>query len=631
MYFSLLVYICVGYSVKNKKIMRQRLLFLLKIYLWFMFMFMLQKPLFMLFHYNLFEKASFIDWMQVIYHGIPLDLSVASYILALPVFVALVTVWIQGLWAEWFYKGYFALIIAVLSLIFISDIELYTYWGFRMDATPLFYLKSPADAMASVPFWILILGIICIILYFTIFWYPLNYWIVKGSGKWKFCKHRIKSTCWFLLLLGLLFIPIRGGISVSTINVGRVYYSDNMLFNHAAINPAFSLLASLSKGQDFKQQYRFMDADKADKEFSKMTHGRVYFPENDSVRWINRERPDILLIILESFSGTAMEKLGGVPGVMPNLTRLAEEGIFFTNFYANSFRTDRGLVSILSGYPAQPTTSIMKYPVKSQSLPAISKSLRKEGYDIQFLYGGDADFTNMRSYFISSGFQSIVSDKDFPVSDLLSKWGANDGTTFIRFSELIQNQQKHPFMKVFLTLSSHEPFDVPYHHFDDPYLNSVAYTDSCLGAFVDCFRQTPQWNNTLIILVPDHAMRYPAGVQEPDIVRHHIPMVWCGGVVNGPKVINDYSSQIDIAATLLGQMNIDYSDFKFSKNIADTTQYKFAYYTFKDGFGYLDSNAKVIYDNEAGKVVFSEGDTTGSKENAGKAFLQKLYDDLGSR
>ena len=163
-----------------------------------------------------------------------------------------------------------------------------------------------------------------------------------------------------------------------------------------------------------------------------------------SVRWINRERPDILLIILESFSGTAMEKLGGVPGVMPNLTRLAEEGIFFTNFYANSFRTDRGLVSILSGYPAQPTTSIMKYPVKSQSLPAISKSLRKEGYDIQFLYGGDADFTNMRSYFISSGFQSIVSDKDFPVSDLLSKWGANDGTTFIRFSELIQNQQKHP-------------------------------------------------------------------------------------------------------------------------------------------------------------------------------------------
>ena len=474
-------------------------------------------------------------------------------------------------------------------------------------------------------------GIICIILYFTIFWYPLNYWIVKGSGKWKFCKHRIKSTCWFLLLLGLLFIPIRGGISVSTINVGRVYYSDNMLFNHAAINPAFSLLASLSKGQDFKQQYRFMDADKADKEFSKMTHGRVYFPENDSVRWINRERPDILLIILESFSGTAMEKLGGVPGVMPNLTRLAEEGIFFTNFYANSFRTDRGLVSILSGYPAQPTTSIMKYPVKSQSLPAISKSLRKEGYDIQFLYGGDADFTNMRSYFISSGFQSIVSDKDFPVSDLLSKWGANDGTTFIRFSELIQNQQKHPFMKVFLTLSSHEPFDVPYHHFDDPYLNSVAYTDSCLGAFVDCFRQTPQWNNTLIILVPDHAMRYPAGVQEPDIVRHHIPMVWCGGVVNGPKVINDYSSQIDIAATLLGQMNIDYSDFKFSKNIADTTQYKFAYYTFKDGFGYLDSNAKVIYDNEAGKVVFSEGDTTGSKENAGKAFLQKLYDDLGSR
>ena len=611
--------------------MKQRLLFLFKTYVWFVFMFMLQKPLFMIYHYRLFDNASIGDCLWVMYHGLPLDFSVAGYILVLPMFIALITIWIQGLWAEVVYKGYFALIIAILSLIFVSDLELYSYWGFRMDATPLFYLQSPADAMASVPFWILILGLFCIVLYFIAFWYPLNRWIIKGVGKWHFCKHRVRSTLWLLLLLGLLFIPVRGGISVSTINVGRVYYSSNMLFNHAAINPAFSFLASLSKGQDFKRQYRFMDADKADQEFVKLTHNRIYFPTNDSSRWISQDRPDILLIILESFSGAAMEKLGGVSGVMPNLTRLAEEGIFFSNFYANSFRTDRGLMSILSGYPAQPTTSVMKYPVKSQSLPAISKSLHKAGYDLQFLYGGDADFTNMRSYFVSSNFRSIVSDKDFPVSDLLSKWGANDGVTFTRFEKLIQEQQAHPFMKVFLTLSSHEPFDVPYHHFDDPYLNSVAYTDSCLGAFVDRFRQTPQWDNTLIILVPDHAMRYPAGVQEADIIRHHIPMVWCGGVVKNAKVVSDYASQIDIAATLLGQMNIDYSDFKFSKNLADSTQYKFAYYTFKDGFGYLDSDNKVIYDNEAEKTVLSEGASALEKEVAGKAYLQKLYDDLGSR
>lgn len=611
--------------------MKQRLLFLFKTYLWFVFMFVLQKPLFMLYHYSLFDNASFMDWLQVMYHGLPLDFSVASYILVIPVLVALMTVWIQGLWAEVFYKGYFALIIAVLSIIFISDMELYSYWGFRMDTTPLFYLKSPADAMASVSFWILILGLLCIVFYFIIFWYPLSRWVMKGVGKWRFCRHRIKSTLAFLLLLGLLFIPIRGGISVSTLNVGRVYYSSNILFNHAAINPTFSFLASLSKGQDFKQQYRFMDAEKADKEFSGLMNKQLYFPDNDSTRWIKQERPDILLIVLESFSGSAMEKLGGTPGVMPNLTRLAEEGIFFSNFYANSFRTDRGLVSILSGYPAQPTTSIMKYPAKSQSLPAISKSLQKVGYDLQFLYGGDADFTNMRSYFMSSGFRSIISDKDFPMSDLLSKWGANDGATFTRFEKLIQEQQTHPFMKVFLTLSSHEPFDVPYHHFDDPYLNSVAYTDSCLGAFVDRFRKTPQWDNTLIILVPDHAMRYPAGVQEPDIIRHHIPMVWCGGAVRGAKVVKDYGSQIDIAATLLGQMNIDYSDFKFSKNLANSSQYKFAYYTFKDGFGYLDSENRVIYDNEVGKAILSEGVSASEKEVAGKAFLQKLYDDLGSR
>ena len=162
-----------------------------------------------------------------------------------------------------------------------------------------------------------------------------------------------------------------------------------------------------------------------------------------------------------------MESLGGIPGVMPNLEKIASEGILFTNFYANSFRTDRGLTSILSGYPAQPTASIMKYPAKSQSLPGISKSLRKAGYDTQFLYGGDADFTNMRSYFISMGMDNIVCDRDFPLSQRLSKWGVPDDVTFEKFYSLIKEQSREPFMKMFLTLSSHEPFDVPMNRLED--------------------------------------------------------------------------------------------------------------------------------------------------------------------
>ena len=241
---------------------------------------------------------------------------------------------------------------------------------------------------------------------------------------WRFCKHRWKCTISFIFVLAFLFVPIRGGFSVSTMNVGKVYFSSNISLNHAAINPVFSFMTSLSKEKDFKSQYRFMNDEKAEEIFTSLKGGDNYLLE-DSLRWIKTDNPDILLIILESFSGAAMDSLcaDAPAGIMPNLTQLAKEGLFFTNFYANSFRTDRGLVAVLSGYPAQPTTSIMKYPSKSQSLPAIAKSLVRRGYETQFLYGGDADFTNMRSYFISTGYQSIVCDEDFPISERLSKWG----------------------------------------------------------------------------------------------------------------------------------------------------------------------------------------------------------------
>ena len=218
---------------------------------------------------------------------------------------------------------------------------------------------------------------------------------------------------------------------------------------------------------------------------------------------LNMDRPNVIMIVLESFSGIITEELGGIEGVAPTINRLYREGIGFTNFYANSFRTDRGLVSILSAYPAQPTTSIMKYPSKTQTLPSISQSLKKEGYDLEFLYGGDADFTNMRSYFIGAGFDKIVADQNFPISDRLSKWGVNDEKTFRYLSEQLKGEQTQPFMKLFLTLSSHEPFDVPMKRFEDPYLNSVAYTDSCLGVFIDELKASPLWENTLVVLLPE--------------------------------------------------------------------------------------------------------------------------------
>ncbi len=608
--------------------MKQRLHFWVTIYLWFLLMFILQKPLFMLYHWAIYGQEPIAEWIAVIWHGLPLDIGMAAYLTVLPGLFIAATVYCP--WRGWpvVFRPYFAIVSLLMSIIVICDAVLYSYWGFRMDATPLFYLTSPQEAMASVSLWQMIFVPLIIVVYTTLLVWPL--WRFSGSiATWKPSSHKFLSFSGLLLLTAMLFIPIRGGFSVATLNVGKVYFSDRMPLNHAAINPVFSFMASLTKSTDFASQYRSFDTTEVDAIFEPLRGGGPSVFPVDSTQWIKSDA-NVMLVVLEGFPATAMESLGGKSGGMPCLEQIASEGIFFTRCYATGSRTDKGLVSILSGYPAQPTTSIIKYPVKSQSLPGISRSLRNQGYDTQLLYGGDADFSNMRSYFVSMGIDNIVCDVDFPISQRMSKWGVPDHVTFDKLYRLLQEQSSQPFMKMFLTLSSHEPFEVPMQRLPDVRLNSIAYTDSCLGNFVDKIRQLPVWENLLVIFVSDHAMLYPTDLAHYAVERHHIPMVWTGGAVLKPRVVDSYLSQVDLAATLLAQLHIPYDDFLFSKNIVDTTRSQFAFYTFKDGFGFLDASGEAIYDWEAEKVLTNSKDS-GVHLNRGKAYLQKLYDDLGKR
>ena len=354
----------------------------------------------------------------------------------------------------------------------------------------------------------------------------------------------------------------------------------------------------------------------------------------EPVKLLTTTRPNILIIIMESFTANAIEAVGGEPGITPNLNRLSKEGVLFTNLYANSFRTDRGLVSVLNGYLAQPTTSIMKYPVKSQTLPSIAKSLNKEGYTADMLYGGDINFTNMQSYFYSSGYSKITADRDFPLSSRLSKWGANDDITFSHLYEDIKQRpvDGKPWLSTFLTLSSHEPFEVPFHHLEHPYLNSVAFTDSCIGNFIDTFKELPAWKNTVVIFVSDHGYRYPENMQEYGPLRFHIPMLWLGGAIAEPKVIDTYANQTDLAATLLNQMGLPTDEFSFSKDILNPCVPHYAFYTFNNGFGFIDESGVSVYDNEGNKILVEEPESGNeTRLEKGKVLLQTLYDDLGNR
>ena len=634
----------------------KQIIWFVKTYATFVVLFVLQKPLFLF-----LEKGSatqpvdniFTELPAVIWHGLPLDLSMAGYLSVIPGFLSIAVVWLKRDLVKPIMNIYFIIASLFITCSFLLNASLYPYWKYPLDSTPLFYFfTSPADAIASVSIWQVILSIVILIVLTTGVWFTLRMRGEKrrcysrysygyggfGSGKRNrfddFDRHRGRTSLVLLLLTGLLFLPIRGGITVSTMNTGQAYYSQNAYLNHSAVNPLFSLLESITHQEDFASQYRFMKDKEADKIFATMTSTsdeNTYPLLNEAT--FKKGTPDILIVIMESFASDIMPSMGSYKDVAVCLDSIAQQSILFTRFYANSFRTDRGMVSILSGYPAQPTTSIMRYPRKTSQLPSIARNLAKyKNYKTTYYYGGDADFCNMRSYLVSQGYQHIISDANFPIEDKLSKWGVPDHIVAARMMEDIKAQQneKRPMLRIFQTSSSHEPFEVPYHRLKDKRLNAFAYTDSVMGAIVREYRKLPRWKNTLIVFVPDHVGGYKENLNDHDRSRYQIPLILAGGAISRPMKVGIIGSQHDIAATLLGQLGVEHREFTFSKNMMSDATPKFAFFAVNDAFGVVSEENSLIYDNRAKRIVYDKGEK-GFNLKRGQAYLQKLYDDLAKK
>lgn len=607
---------------------KDRLLLLIKIFLLIILIFVLQKILFMVYYHEIYQDYSFADYLLVLLNGLQHDASIAGYLSVVPGFMIITSFWVHNKVLKFAAIAYTSLIAFIVAFVFVLDLILYQYWEFKLDSTPFFYITSPSNALASTSWLQNTLGISAVVL-ITVGLYSLFYrfFLLKSpfAEHWKL---RLAGSFIVLIETALLFLPIRGGVKESTMNVGKVYFSNELVLNHAAVNPVFSLFESLTLEQDFADQYRFLPHEQAKKIFDELreSNTKTGIPE-----LFTSKRPNVVFVILESFMTANMHELGGMPGVAVNMDSLSREGVLFTNFFANSFRTDRALTSIMSAYPAQPNTSLMRYPRKLQKMPSFPMSMKNEGYKLQYYYGGDADFASMRSYFKVCGFDEIVEDVSFRPEESNTKWGVPDHVVFKRLFEDVENENDGPYLKVIQTLSSHVPYDVPFRKkLEDPYLNSVAYTDSCLGDFIRKFKKTKAWNNSIVVMVADHAMTYPYGIDYRDVNRYRIPLLIVGGALKSPMRIETYASQIDITATLLYQLGIDHRNFTFSKNILNPLSFHFGYYTFKNGFGMVSHENYYVYDYDAQKIYLNTGKENENKLKA-EAFIQTLYDDIAGR
>ena len=601
--------------------MKGRVLFLIKVYLWTVVVFAIAKMGFMLYCRDE-HPFSMNDMWDVLRHGLTLDLSTALYFLIVPFLVTIISVWWQHKALRMVLKVYFVIAALAFALAFVADTSLYPFWGFKLDASCLQYLESPTEAMASVTTGYLLLRLLGLLIVASCIFLGYHH-VLQKDGSFVAPHDVTKKTSLLYTLVALLCIPfiiigIRGGLDESTTNVGQVYYSQNQFLNHAAVNPVFNFLSSFEETSSYIPEYQFME----EEERAQLMKDLYPTQSISTDTLLNTRRPDIIIILLESCGGIFTEDIGKRSDIMPHFNRLTKEGVYFANFYANSYRTDRGTLCTWSGYPSFPRSSLMKMPAKARFLPGIAKSLRTEGYHTSYLYGGDINFTNMRSYLVTTGFEQLHWMKDYSVAEQnTSEWGVRDDITFKTLQEMATLTES-PYLIGYSTLSSHEPWDVPTHRLDDEILNAFNYLDECIGRFISDIRKTPQWQNLLVIMLPDHGFSY-LGVGEEHEEHDHVPMLWLGGAIKEPRRINQICNQTDLPATLLGQLGIAHDDYPFSRDVMSRGYtYPFAVHTYNNGITMKDSTGFAVFDLNANRIIVDKSSDSELLIKKGKAILQ---------
>lgn len=591
-----------------------------------LFFLVVQKPLFILYNKGVNKtKPEPGEKKKIFSVGGRTDQIAASYLTGIPMLLLLVLSFIPGMDVHvplYVVEGVLSLLV---SLAVVSDTVLYRFWQFKLEASVLSYLRHPKAAFASVSFWFVFAGLLAVLVFAAVYFLfvfaaslVLTGYIPADWSQWLW---HIGYVLLVLFVIAGLFGNIRG-MNIRPNNPAMTCFSANLFMNHCALNPLYNFIYSFSVKDSYAHDFRFFDSKECAIDFEGLypTEGTL------QVELLNTKRPNILMIVWESLSARYIKSLGGREGVMPNFERLAEEGVFFTKCDCGSFRTERGLVCVLDGIPGQPTDTLAKHTRKLPNMPAVPRRLRDEGYDTMALHGGNCLIMHKSDLYLATGHNTLIQQKDLPDLGNLTRWGYHDGGTFEWLYDDIQKKTSEGkrWYTTFQTLSSHEPFRVPFHKLDDEKANSFAYVDDCFGKFIDKLKQSPAWKDLLVVVTGDHGFCYC----EP-MVRNtfpHIPVLMLGGAVKKPVKIDKIIAQTDIAATLLGQLGMKHDEFKFSRDVlADTYTYPFSMHTFINGFMFRDDTGYTVYDNTLNKAV--EG-ADPKREHTGKVILQTLYEYL---
>ena len=573
-------------------------------------------------------------------HGFRLDLSAAAY-LSLPAFLMLAAATVpRARGGGALILPYTATVVVALTLLAAADLGVFRGWGQRIDASVLPYLAYPREVWASAggqPRWLL-----------------LGLWLALAAGGVRLAGRLIRGRLAALPLLRplggvplacsalLLVIPARGGLQLIPINQSSAYFSPIRFANQAALNVGWNFFDSWRRGLDRRSNpYRSMPADSAQALVDAARVTQSPPPAQRDTTLLNTDRPNVLLIVWESFPARAVERLGGVAGVTPEFAALARHGLLFRRFYAAGDHTEKGIAALLAGAPTIPNASILRVPAKASGLPMLSRDLAAAGYSTLFYYGGELEFGGLQSFTTEGRFDRVLGKPDFPRASWSSKWGAHDEAVAERLLVDLRTARA-PFFATWLTLSSHEPFDVPGptripgQDAESRFLNSLAYTDRVIGDLLRKAAGEPWWRNTLVVIVADHSKpleRTDRTVPYKSAESwYHIPMLWTGGALARHGELEMIGGQTDFAPTLLGRLGLPGGQrYRFGRDLFMRPARGFAFYGFDEGFGLVTEAGNFAWEPVPNGVTSSRGAVAAADVQLGRAMLQVAYQDYLDR
>ncbi len=593
-------------------------------------LFLAQRLLFLGFNLHNVPGVDPSEILQAHWRAWPMDISTLGYVMLLALLPGIPLLFTRAKAMRTTVLSILAAFIVASAVVNVVDIALFGAWGVKIDRKAMGYLRYPADVAGSLSAGragaLLLVAFVESLLFIHLLLRIGFLSDYRQGGK----PGRMVTA---IVLPALCVVALRGGVQDDPINKSWSWFSDKPLLNLAATNSMWNLLEVAVEPAEFSSNpYAYYPAEKALGLFAQGRSGHGHFrPALSAV-----EHPNVVLVMLESWTADVIATLGGDSAVTPVFNQLCRTGLLFTNFYSTGFRTEQGLCALISGFPSQPTTTIIRKYGKFDRLPSLAKVLRRAGYIPSYYYGGDVSFANTRAYLESMGFTTIYDERSFPIKHR-TRWGAFDEELF-DFHLRDNTGTRTPFFHIIMTSTSHEPFDAPVDegfsgNEGQQYRNTVHYTDRVLGAYLREAEKQDWYANTLIFIVADHGHYLPYNRAQYSAARHRIPFLVTGGALAGRwrgVQLPTYGSHVDFPNTLLSQLNLPVEGFDWGRDLLAADVPHNAFWTFNNGFGMADSSQQIAYDATGQRLIeLRDSSRMGDAERLeelGKAQLQMLLD-----